>query len=230
MKEIFFCPEESKFYSHCLEAMIFPQCNYSDVVVEFGSGDGSPVINSLLRTNFTGQINGFELNKSAWQVANSTIEEYNLGEQYIIHNQSFFDSQSPAKCLISNPPYLPAPDNNIYLPLLHGGTDGATLTKQLLTLDYKTVLLMISSFSDPEGTIRHANAEGYAISDFTIVPLPFGKYSSEPKVKQTIEVMRKQNTAFYSDSVYLLAGVVFKKQNKSTKDLSTELCQLMTAL
>src|SRR4028118_355942 len=166
--------------------MILNQCCNSESLIEFGSGDGSPVINSLLRTRFDGLIHGFEINSSAWKVANSTIEEYNLGDKYVIHNQSFFDSSRPkAEYLISNPPYLPAPDNDIYMPPLHGGIDGSTLTKKLLSLGYDNVLLMISSFSDPEGTINLAIEKGYSVSDFVVVPLPFGYYSSEPKVRNT---------------------------------------------
>ncbi|HEY9820296.1 MAG TPA: SAM-dependent methyltransferase [Candidatus Sericytochromatia bacterium] len=231
MKDIFFCPEESKFYSQCLETMILNQCCNSESLIEFGSGDGSPVINSLLRTRFDGLIHGFEINSSAWKAANSTIEEYNLGDKYVIHNQSFFDSSRPqAEYLISNPPYLPAPDNDIYMPPLHGGVDGSTLTKKLLSLGYDNVLLMISSFSDPEGTINLAIEKGYSVSDFVVVPLPFGYYSSEPKVRNTITELRKNNKAFYSDKIYFLAGVLFKKQQDFSKDLSTELVQLMTAL
>lgn len=231
MKEIFFCPEESKFYSHCLETLVFNHCDNSESLIEFGSGDGSPIINSLLRTRFDGLVHGFELNRSACKAANSTIEEYNLGDRYIIHNQCFFDSSKPqAEYLISNPPYLPAPDDNIYLPSLHGGTDGATLTKQLLSLGYDNALMMISSFSDPKGTINHARNEGYNIADFVVVPLPFGYYSSEPKVKNTIEELHKKNMAFYSDKIYFLAGVLFEKQQKAKTDLSKELVQVLTTL
>ena len=230
MKEIFVCPEESKFYSHCLETLVLNECGDSQLV-EFGSGDGSPVINALLRARFSGLIRGFELNQAACKIANSTVEEYNLDDKYIIQNQSFFEfSKSDSAYLISNPPYLPAPDEDIYMPLLRGGTDGSELTKQLLSLCYNNVLLMISSFSDPEGTINHARTEGYSIADFTVVPLRFGYYSSEPKVRNRIEQMRENNTAFYSKNIYFLAGVLFKKQIGNSPDLSTELIQVLTSL
>jgi hypothetical protein len=212
VKDIFFCPEESKFYSHCLERMVLSQCCNSEHVIEFGSGDGSPVINSLLKTRFKGLIHGFELNASAWKTANSIIEEFNLCDKYVIHNQSFFDSAKPEA------------------EYLWGGTDGSTLTKQLLSLGYDKTLLLISSFSDPEGTINHAIEEGYYVSDFVVVPLPFGYYSSEPKVKNTIEEMRKNSMAFYSDNIYCLAGVLFQKSLESAKDLSSPLVQLLKAL
>lgn len=231
MKDIFFCPEESKFYSHCIETLVFHDCGDSGSLIEFGSGDGSPVINSLLRTRFEGLIHGFERNSAACKVATSTIEDYNLSDKYIIHNQCFFDSSKPhAGYLISNPPYLPAPDDDIYLPLLHGGTDGSTLTKQLLSLSYDNALMMISSFSDPEGTINHAKVQGYGVADFVVVPLPFGYYSSEPKVQNTIKELRDHNRAFYTEQIYFLAGVLFKKQHDCKVDLSAELTQVMTSL
>ena len=230
MKEIFVCPEESKFYSHCLETLVLNECDNSQLLVEFGSGDGSPVINALLRARFSGLIRGFELNQTACKIANSMVEEYNLDDKYIIHNQSFFEFSKPDSAyLISNPPYLPAPDENIYMPLLRGGKDGSELTKHLLSLGYDNVLLMISSFSDPKGTINHARIKGYNIADFIVVPLKFGYYSSEPKVRNTIEQMRENSTAFYSDSIYFLAGVLFKQFDNSP-DLSTELTQIMTSL
>ncbi len=231
MKEIFVCPEESKFYSHCLESLVLSECGDSQLLVEFGSGDGSPVINALLRVQFSGLIRGFELNQAACKIANSMVEEYNLDDKYIVQNQSFFEFSKPDSAyLISNPPYLPAPDEDIYMPLLRGGSDGSGLTKRLLSLGYDSVLLMISSFSDPKGTVDYAKLEGYNVADFVVVPLKFGYYSSEPKVRTCIEQMRENNTAFYSGSIYFLGGVLFKKQLNNLPDLSAELIQVMTSL
>jgi len=36
--------------------------------------------------------------------------------------------------------------------------------------------------------------------------------------------------AFYSENIYLLSGVVFKKQSGMKVDLSAELIQIMTSL
>lgn len=231
LKDVFFCPEESNFYSHCLETLVLKNCFNSESIVEFGSGDGSPVIKSLLRTEFEGTIHGFELNNLACQVANSKIKEYKLNGKYIIHNRCLFDSAKPdATYLVSNPPYLPALDNNIYQPLLHGGIEGITVTKQLLSLNYQNVLVLVSSYSNPEGLINYALAKDYYVSDFMISPLQFGYYSSEPKVRDRIKELQRNNRAFYSKNIYLLAGVLFTKESASTGDLSTELVKLMTSL
>jgi len=231
LKDVFFCPEESNFYSHCLETLVLKNCFNSESIIEFGSGDGSPVIKSLLRTEFDGVIHGFELNSSACQVANSKIKEYELNDKYIIHNRCLFDSDKPAATyLVSNPPYLPALDNKIYQPLLHGGIEGITVTKQLLSLNYQNVLVLVSSYSNPEGLINYALGKDYSVSDFIISPIQFGYYSSEPKVKDRIKELRRNKRAFYSKNVYLLAGVLFTKESAARGDLSPELVKLMTSL
>ncbi|NMG11797.1 class I SAM-dependent methyltransferase [Brasilonema sp. UFV-L1] len=231
MKNIFFCPEESNFYSNCLDNFVLRNCQKSECIVEFGSGDGSPVINSLLKNRFDGVIHGFELNTSAWKVANLTIDEYNLAQKYIIHNSCLFESSQPdAEYLVANPPYLPAPDQDICMPLLFGGIDGATVTNELLSLGYENVLLLVSSYSNPESTIHHARSNGYRVINFIVLPLKFGYYSSEPKVKNHIDKLRENKMAFYSGDYYFLAGVLFQKSKESKLDLSHELAQVMTSL
>jgi methylase of polypeptide subunit release factors len=230
--EVFFCPEESYFYSQCLEKMVLNRCTSEDLVIEFGSGDGSPVIHSLLRTTFKGKIYGYELNHSSYQVAQSRIKQYRLGDRYIVRNQCFFEEwqQLPAHYLIANPPYLPAPDSNLYMPSLHGGSDGATITKRLFTVGCDRVLSLISSYSNPVETVERALSLGYQVADFAIAPLTFGYYSCESKVKDTIAALQRDRKAFYSSNIYLLAGVLFEKHVQGNADLSPELLRVMMAL
>jgi methylase of polypeptide subunit release factors len=231
LKDVFFCPEESNFYAHCLETLVFNRCLNPETIVEFGSGDGSPVMKSLLRTEFDGTIHGFELNPLACQVATSRIKEYQLGKRYMINNRCLFESAKPqADYLVSNPPYLPAPDNQLYQPLLHGGIEGITITKKLLSLNYSNVLVLAASYSNPVGLIDYALTSGYVVADFAILPIGFGYYSSEPKVKAQIEALRQKGMAFYSENIYLLAGVLFTKQTTSKDDMSNELVKVMTSL
>ncbi|MCA1993973.1 MAG: SAM-dependent methyltransferase [Coleofasciculus sp. S288] len=229
--EVFFCPEESQFYSQCLDKMVLKHCTPSDSIIEFGAGDGSPVINCLLKTKFDGFIQGYELNSAACKLAQSRIEQYQLKDKYIIDNKCFFKNfPSDASYLIANPPYLPAPDDNLYMPSLHGGKDGATITQKLLSVGCENVLLMISAYSNPVDTIDYAIAQGYQVVDFMISPLRFGYYSCEPKVRNTIAELRNKYKAFYSENIYFLAGVLFKKEDSSNVDISAELLKVMTAL
>ena len=229
--EVFFCPEESQFYSQCLERMVLNRCTSSDRVIEFGSGDGSPVIHSLLKTSFQGKIHGYELNSTSAKLAQARIDRYQLNDKYVVRNQCFFEGlqQSGANYLIANPPYLPAPDNDIYMPSLHGGADGAAITQRLFTIGCDRVLSLISAYSNPVETIEYAIDCGYQVIDFTISPLEFGYYSSESKVRETITALKSDSKAFYSQNVYLLAGVLFEKQTQNSQDLSAELLHVMTA-
>jgi methylase of polypeptide subunit release factors len=231
-EDIFFCPEESQFYSQCLENMVFNRHPTCKQVIEFGTGDGSPVISSLLKTRFDGVVHGFELSATACEIAQSRIAHYQLEEQYKIRNHCFFEGYRAiaSDCLIANPPYIPAPDNRIYLPTLHGGIDGATLTNQLLSLGCETVMLMISAYSNPVATIQQAIGQGYSVTNFMITPLEFGYYSSEPRVRDWITQLREQNKAFYSANVYFLAGVLFQRKSAHLTDLSSELIKVITVL
>lgn len=231
-REVFFCPEESRFYSQCLEKLFLTHCDSTDSIVEFGSGDGTPVIYSLLKTRFQGFIEGYELSCTACQIAETNIHKYHLSDRYIVHNRSFFEGlrDTDAKYLIANPPYLPAPDRNIRMPSLHGGNDGAEITNQLLSQGCDNILTMISAYSNPVETIENAIEQGYKIIDFTVSPLEFGYYSSEPKVKNKIESLSEERKAFYSENVYLLAGVLFSRRGGANTDLSNELIKVMTAL
>lgn len=252
-ENIFCCPEESMFYANCLENFLFrndldinQQDNQQDEIhrgvhqntnqkihqiIEFGSGDGSPVINALLRHKFSGFIEGFELNPTACQVGKAAIHKYNLQSKYQINNSCLFASNPQnVDCLIANPPYLPAPDQDICMPLLFGGIDGATMTNKLLSLNYDRVVILIASYSNPQSTIKHAKSLNYNVEKFTILPLEFGYYSSEPKVKNHIAQMRDKCIAFYSRDYYLLAGVLFSKAPNSRRDLSKELLSILTGL
>ena len=56
-RDVFVCDEESTFYSACLQELVF-DAEHCSSVIEFGSGDGSPVLNALARSSFRGVING----------------------------------------------------------------------------------------------------------------------------------------------------------------------------
>lgn len=57
------------------------------------------------------------------------------------------------------------------------------VVQDLMTLGFDNMVLLLSSYCDPVATIEHARRQGYRVTDFMVTPLPFGYYSSEPKVR-----------------------------------------------
>ena len=55
--------------------------------------------------------------------------------------------------------------------------------QDLMSLGLDKVMLLISSYSNPVETLEHARRQGYILRDFMVTAMPFGKYSSEPKVR-----------------------------------------------
>ena len=80
--DIFVCDEESQFYSQCLEKLLVKNSSSNQTVIEFGSGDGSPVIGCLIQSQFSGVIHGFELNKKAAALAHSRTIETHVSNRY----------------------------------------------------------------------------------------------------------------------------------------------------
>jgi hypothetical protein len=56
------------------------------------------------------------------------------------------------------------------------------LLQDLMTLGFDSAILLISSYANPVDTLQHARNHGYQVTDFMVTPMPFGYYSSEPKV------------------------------------------------
>lgn len=232
-KDVFVCPEESAFYAQCLHVLLVGHCQTASVIHEFGSGDGMPMIEAVLGACFQGVIHGYEINEVSWNHAKTRIKQHQIEQHYIVHHVSFFDAcKKPyAGTLVTNPPYLPAwTDSCLYIKGLYGGVDGGTISRNLLSLEYPTVLLMVSSFSNPAGLLQYASEQGYSVVDFLIKPLTFGMYSSQPEVKNRIAELHQEQKAFFSEHYYLLAGVVFQKQNQADKELSAYLLAIMQSL
>jgi len=91
------CDEESQFYSQCLEKLLVKNSSSNQTVIEFGSGDGTPVIGCLIQSQFSGIIHGFELNKKAAELAVSKAVETNVSKRYQVSSPdlNFIPCQAP---------------------------------------------------------------------------------------------------------------------------------------
>lgn len=227
-EEIFTCRDESNFYSMCIEHLLLSQVADDAALVEFGSGDGTPVIDALKKSDFSGHITGFELNATAHATCQTNISTDNLSSRYQVSGGSFFEKKPHEyDALLANPPYIPFPDNSIRLPYLHGGIHGCELSMRLLREPCRMIMLILSSYSHPTGVIAHARQQGFAVADFFVTHISYGIYSREPKVFEYIMTLKEKGCAYASETGYLLAGVLFVRTGQGCEDRSTHLENLM---
>lgn len=191
------------------------------------------MVDALQHSKFKGLVHGYEIQNASWELAKARIEQYQVQQHYIVHHDNFFDTvdKPDARTLVTNPPYLPICNPDVlYLKGLYGGPDGSMISRKLLAMEYQTVMLMVSSFSDPAGLIQFAGDQGYSVVDFVVQPLIFGCYSSQPEVQNRIWELFRDGKAFFSDHYYLLAGVVFQKRKPIDPELSGDLMALMRSI
>jgi len=229
---VFECREESDFYSICLRHFIFKNKD-TENIIEFGSGHGLPVLQALHSTLFKGSITGFETSLSAASMARKHIALFGKEGLYQVHNDCFFESfkgSAQEFYLIANPPYIPALDSGrLLMPELWGGPDGADILCRLLERSFKYVLLLIPGISNPSRVIGHALRQGYRVQNYLTTPLPYGMYTSQKYVQTHLHTLRRQQQAFFYETYYLLAGVLFCTETPCMDGLEESLLNLLAS-
>ncbi len=234
-KTIFKDREESEFYAQCVRDFLFRhgyELLENKEIVELGVGTGETIVELLKYYDFTGKINGYEIDRASYEYAQKVIVEHSVEDRYIVINENFFAAVRNSivgGCAISNPPYLPAYERPVQMPELWGGFDGSQVTKQIVGCGFERLILLVSSFSNPLSIIEHALSHGYKVLDFAVRTMRFGIYSSEPQVYERIAQLSSQYKAFVSADRYCVAGVAWVK-DRDAIDLSGPLAQALTSL
>jgi predicted RNA methylase len=182
-------------------------------VVELGTGDAtaiSQVVSALPGLT----VRSFDISAPSVEAACANIAARGVADRYTVELGDFFDwadsTGGPAvSTVISNPPYIPAPDRDILMPELWGGVHGNDLVLQLLKAGYDNVITAVASYSDPETTVRTAEDLGYRVVNFLAMGLDFGPYSNEPKVRRHIRALCADGRGWAGDDGYMVAVALF---------------------
>ncbi|WP_076817157.1 methyltransferase [Pseudofrankia asymbiotica] len=225
----FFDPVESGFYASCLENLLADTRLgpvLADGLVELGAGTGIPMAEALRRQESTVPVRGFELDGRSSRVAARIVEKAGLANYRIIHGD-FFDGtrRGPERCAVGNPPYLPARGD---APELWGGDTGAEISRRVLSAGFETVLLLVSSISDPVGLLGHARAAGYRVSDWMARPIVFGAYTRDSRVSRRLSELARGGHAFFTPDTYVIAGVTWTADPAAPDDVEA-LTRVLTA-
>jgi methylase of polypeptide subunit release factors len=200
-------------------------------VVELGSGDATAI--AAVVANLPAlRVAGFDISEPSVERARANIAERGVADRYTVELGDFFDQADSmggrrAATAIANPPYIPAPDGDILMPELWGGIRGNDLVLRLLKAGYPNVITAVASYSDPATTVGTAGDLGYRVANFLAMPLAFGPYSSEPKVRAHIRRLCDEGRAWAADDGYMVAVALFTQDPDIPGDRADQLLKAL---
>jgi predicted RNA methylase len=200
-------------------------------VVELGTGDAtaiSQVVTALPEL----RVRSYDISAPTVETARANIAARGLADRYTVELGDFFDQADsaggpPVSTVISNPPYIPAPDRDILMPELWGGIHGNDLVLRLLKAGYDNVVTALASYSDPGATVRTAEDLGYRVANFLAMGLDFGPYSNEPKVARHIRRLCAEGRGWADDDGYMVAVALFTRNAEVPGDRAGQLLRAL---
>ena len=203
----------------------------ADGVVELGTGDATAIAD-VVRSLPGLRVHGFDVSASSVAQARQNIAARGVAERYTVELGDFFDAADASggpvvSTVISNPPYLPAPDAAIRMPELWGGPHGNDLVLRLLKAGYENVIVAVSSYSDPVATVAVAGDLGYRVANFLAMGLDFGPYSTEPKVHAQIRRLCAEGRGWAGEDGYMVAVALFTQNPDIPGDRSPQLLRAL---
>lgn len=200
-------------------------------VVELGTGDAT-AISDVVRSLPGLRVRSFDISATSIETARENIAARGVVDRYRVELGDFFDQAdsaggAPVSTVIANPPYIPAPDGDILMPELWGGVHGNDLVIQLLKTGYDTVIAAVASYADPVTTVRTAAGLGYRVGNFLAMGLDFGRYSSEPKVRDHIRRLCGEGRGWAGEDGYMVAVALFTRNPDIPGDRADQLLRAM---
>lgn len=203
-------------------------------IVELGTGDATAIAD-VVRALPGLRVHSYDISEPSVARARANIAERGVGDRYSIELGDFFDAADAAGAtggrtvatVISNPPYIPAPDGDIRMPELWGGPHGNDLVLRLLKAGFENAIVAVPSYSDPITTLATAGDLGYRVVNFLAMGLDFGPYSSETKVLQHIRRLCAEGRGWAGEDGYMVAVALFTRNPEIPGDRAAELLRAL---
>jgi methylase of polypeptide subunit release factors len=231
----FDCAEESAHYAFSVQLLL---TQYAAVVpwrdegvAELGSGDARAIAH-VVRALPGLTVHGTDISPTSVHRARRTIAGVGVADRYTVELGDFFAwAASPdgrrTTTVIANPPYIPAPDDDILMPELWGGWYGNDLLLRLLKAGFDHLLVALPSYSDPAATLAAAGELGYRVANFLAMGLEFGAYSREPKVAEHIARLTAEGHGWAGEDSYVVAVALLTRSPQVRRDRKTELLRAL---
>lgn len=200
-------------------------------VVELGTGDATAIADVV--ASLPGlRVRSYDISEPSVEKARENIRARGVADRYTVELGDFFDQADSSggpqvTTVISNPPYIPAPDRDILMPELWGGVHGNDLVLQLLKSGYDNVVAAVASYSDPVATVRTAQDAGYRVANFLAMGLDYGTYSSEPKVRDHIRQLVADGRGWAGEDEYMVAVALFTRNPDVPGDRADQLLKAL---
>lgn len=200
-------------------------------VVELGTGDATAIADVV--ASLPGlRVRGYDISRPSVEKARENIAARGVADRYTVELGDFFDQADASggpqiATVVSNPPYIPAPDRDILMPELWGGVHGNDLVLQLLKTGYDNVIAAVASYSDPVTTVRTAEDAGYRVANFLAMGLDYGAYSSEPKVRDHIRRLCAEGRGWAGEDEYMVAVALFTRNPDVPGDRAGQLLKAL---
>ena len=196
-------------------------------VVELGTGDATAISDVVASLDGL-RVRSFDISAPTVETARANIAVRGVADRYTVELGDFFDQADsaggpPVSTVISNPPYIPAPGRDILMPELWGGVRGNDLVLQLLKSGYENVIAAVASYSDPRETVQTAADLGYKVANFLAMGLDYGRYSSEPKVREHIRRLCAEGRGWSGENEYMVAVALFTRNPGIPGDRAAQL-------
>ena len=231
----FSCADESAHYGFSV-CMLLEQYRTqlgwgAHGVVELGTGDAT-AISQVVSALPDLRVRSFDISAPTVETARANIAVRGVADRYTVELGDFFDQADsaggpPVATVISNPPYIPAPDRDILMPELWGGVHGNDLVLRLLKAGYDNVITAVASYSDPQATVRTAEDLGYRVVNFLAMGRDFGPYSSEPTVARHIRQLCAEGRGWADDDGYMVAVALFTRNPDVPGDRAGQLLRAL---
>lgn len=224
--DVFVCPTESRHFGRAVDTLLRRHRDLlrwqTGGVLELGSGDAAAIADVVAGLPDL-RVRGIDISATSVARARRNTAARGVADRYTVDHGDFFvlaglGEPGGPRTVVSNPPYLPAPDGDLLMPELWGGPDGNSLVLRLLGALAPHLVLALAGYADPVTTLATAEALGYRVVDVVPEVHELGAYSREPKVATRIAELCAAGRGWTGRDTYGVGVALLSRQAGDAPD------------
>ncbi|KQS65856.1 methyltransferase domain-containing protein [Modestobacter sp. Leaf380] len=236
--DFFLCPPESQHFAAGVDTLLRRHRDLlrwdAGGVLELGTGDAAAIAEVVAGLPDL-RVRGIDISATSVARARENTAAAGVSDRYTVEHGDFFDlaglgEPGAPRTVVSNPPYLPAPDGDLLMPELWGGPHGNDLVLRLLGALAPHLVIAMAGYADPVTTLATAEALGYRVLDVVPEVHELGVYSREPKVLARIQELCAAGRGWIGEDSYAVAVTLLTRQHGGAPDRREDLLAALRAV